>query len=171
MYRYALVATAIGCLLGIVSLARSADHHGHFHANHLSGHLRATPNGKVSHGTIRGHTVHTHHGKGRVRSVTVGSRGHSRAHKVTGTHRNSSRTHAALESGPDWQRHFAFAQPADQEVDLSHVSARLPGAASYVCFVISFDGNNYIICIPISLVDLSAVAISGSAPDGLDAGD
>jgi hypothetical protein len=169
MYRTALVATALGCLVGIASLARSADHHGHIHNNHLSKHLRATPNGTVSHGTIKGHTVSTHHARGKVKGVSVGSKGHGRAYKVRGTHRNSSRTHASLDRPSD-RLYTLETRGGDDSSDLQFISARLP-AASFICFLISFGGHNYFICLPIELVDVNALVISGGAPDGLDEGD
>src|SRR5262249_5393336 len=131
-------------------------------------HLKATPDGKVTHGKIKGHDVHTHHAKGKVKGVSVGNKAHSKAHKVKGVHKNSTKTHASLERSGDWERVLVLSQ-TKCHFDLEQVAADLP-AAQFVVFVVLLGDHVYCICIPIVYVDLTVVTISDGAPDGYDAG-
>src|SRR5262245_35755097 len=101
MVRFLLLTAAV--CLPFTAVALAADHHGHFNDDHVKKHLKATPDGKVTHGKIKGHDVHTHHAKGKVKGVSVGNKAHSKAHKVKGVHKNSTKTHASLERSGDWE--------------------------------------------------------------------
>jgi len=152
LHWFVTLSAAVLCL---AAPALATTHHRSIDSKHLPKTPKA--NAKVSIGKVKGKakkemTAQASTGaKGKIKSVSLGGKRHSKVHKVKGKSRKSKRVRTALAPSLRDGRTVVVGLFDEEESDLLPVAQQQPSMA----FVIQVAGHTFVFFVPSNLVDPS----------------